>query len=242
MCKNTASPEGTVEHRTRELLKTMGNIIHLRKLLAEKFPGLRTHAEEWRACRASFRPTGVAQLDELLQGGLCKGGLTEIVADQPGAGSTLLICSILCQAAWEGQLVAFVDGSDALDVTQLEPEVLLRLLWVRCRTAAEAMKAMDLLLRDGNLPLVLLDLAGNPAAQWHEITATTWYRLQRIVEQTSTICLALTPRAMIGPVETRIFLRSRFSLDELEREVDDLLGELRLEISEERQARILNQG
>ena len=51
--------------------------------------------------------------------------------------------------------------------------VLSRLLWVRCRGAAEAMKAADLILRDGNLPLVLLDLAGNPPAQFWDIPATT---------------------------------------------------------------------
>jgi hypothetical protein len=126
-----------------------------------------------------------------------------------------------------------VDGSDSLDVTQLEPAVLSRLLWVRCRSAQEAMKATDLLLRDGNLPLVLLDLAGNPAAQFRDIPATTWYRLQRIVEQSSTVCIALTPRPMVGPAEARIFLRSRFTLDAMEQDADDLLSELKLEVAEE---------
>src|SRR5438105_14596224 len=115
----------------------MGNIIQLRQLLAEKFPGLRTRAEDLEACRGNLRATGLPQLDEVLQGGLAKGGLTEIVAEQQGGGSTLLMCSILRQAAQERQLSAFIDGSDSLDVTQLESEVLSRLLWVRCRTAAE---------------------------------------------------------------------------------------------------------
>jgi hypothetical protein len=217
-----------------------GDIIYLRQLLAERFPGLRTHAADWRSRRGNFRPTGLAQLDAVLGGGPGKGALTEIVAEQPGAGSTFLLCAILRQAAHEGQLSAFVDGSDSLDVTQFEPEVLSRLLWVRCRGAAEALKAADLILRDRNLPLVLLDLAGNPAAQFRDIPATTWYRLQRIVEQTSTICVALTPRPMVAPAEARIFLRSRFCLDAMEREADELLVELRLEVSEE--AAALKQG
>jgi len=207
----------------------VGDIIRLRQLLAEKFPGLRTFAEELQVRRGNFRPTGLAQLDELLQGGLVKGSLTEIVAEQPGAGSTFLLCSILRQATQEGQLCAFVDGTDSLDVTQVEPEVLSRLLWVRCRGAAEALKATDLLLRDGNLPLVLLDLAGNPAAQFWDIPATTWYRLQRLVEQTSTICIVLTPRAMVAPAEARFFLQSPFSLDAMEEDGDELM--MRLEIS-----------
>src|SRR6185436_1552986 len=100
----------------------MGNIIQLRQLLAEKFPGLRTRAEELGARRGNFRATGVAPLDEVLEGGLAKGGLTEIVAEQLGTGSTLLMYSIIRQAALEGQLSACVDGSDSLDVTQLETE------------------------------------------------------------------------------------------------------------------------
>jgi hypothetical protein len=173
-------------------------------------------------------------LDTALDGGLGKGALTEIVAEQAGMGSTFLLCAILRQATAEGQLSAFVDGSDSLDVTQFEPEVLSRLLWVRCRGAAEAMKATDLILRDGNLPLVLLDLAGNPAAQFRDIPATTWYRLQRLIEQTSTICVTLTPRVMVAPAQARIFLRSRFGLDAMEREVEELMAGLKLEVAEER--------
>jgi hypothetical protein len=216
----------------------MGNIIKLREVLAERFPGLRTRAEELPARRRNFRPSGLAQLDAVLAGGFCKGALTEIVAEQSGTGGTFLLCSILRQAVQGGQLSAFVDGSDSLDVTQFEPEVLSRLLWVRCRGAAEALKAADLLLRDGNLPLVLLDLAGNPAAQFRDIPATTWYRLQRIVEQTSTICVTLTPRIMVGPAQARIFLRSRFCLDAMEREMEELLAKVRLEVSQENAAKL----
>jgi hypothetical protein len=214
----------------------MGDIIQLRQLLAERFPGLRSHAREWGVRRANFRPTGLAGLDAALDGGLSKGALTEIVAEQSGAGSTFLLCAILRQAAEEGQLSAFVDGSDSLDLTQFEPEVLSRLLWVRCRGAVEAMKATDLILRDGNLPLVLLDLAGNPAAQFRDIPATTWYRLQRLIEQTSTICVALTPRVMVAPAQARIFLRSRFDLEAMDRERDELMAGLKLEVAEERAA------
>jgi hypothetical protein len=210
------------------------NVIQLRQLLAERFPGICTHAADWRPHRGNFKPTGLAQLDAALDGGLGKGALTEIVAERAGAGGTFLLCAILRRAVEEGQLSAFVDGSDSLDVTQFEPEVMSRLLWVRCRGAAEAMKATDLILRDGNLPLVLLDLAGNPAAQFRDIPATTWYRLQRLIEQTSTICVTLTPRVMVAPAQARIFLRSRFGLDAMEREMEELVTELKLEAGEEK--------
>jgi len=110
--------------------------------------------------------------------------------------------------------------------------VLSRLLWVRCRSAAEALKATDLLLRDGNVPLALLDIAINPEKQLRAIPATTWYRLQRLIEETSTVCVVFTPRVMVSPAHDRIFLHGRFSLSCLEQDHDELLSKLVLEISE----------
>ena len=210
------------------------NIIQLRQMLKERFPGLRTNAEEISSDARTVWPTGLPQIDALLQGGFAKGALTEIVSERRGTGSALLACSLLRQAAQAGQIVTFVDGVDSLEVTQLEESVLSRLLWVRCRSAAEALKATDLLLRDGNVPLVLLDIAINPEKQLRVIPATTWYRLQRLVEETSTVCVVFTPRAMVSPAHDRIFLHSRFSLDCLEQDQDELLSDLKLEAAETR--------
>jgi hypothetical protein len=210
------------------------NIIQLRQLLKERFPGLRTNAAEFSSDTRTFWPTGLCQIDAPLQGGFAKGALTEMVAERRGAGSALLSCLLLRQAAQAGQIVAFVDGADSLEVTQLEETVLSRLLWVRCHSAAEALKATDLLLRDGNVPLVLLDIAINPEKQLRTIPATTWYRLQRLIEETSTVCIVFTPRVMVSPAHDRIFLHSHFSLDCLERDHDELLSDLKLEAAEMR--------
>lgn len=211
------------------------NVIQLRQLLREKFPGLRTKLDDFPALIPHWT-TGLTQIDGCLHGGLPKGALTEIVVPQAGAGGALLMTSLLRQSARQNQIVALVDGRDSFEVGQIEEEVLSRLLWVRCHSAEEALKAADLLLRDGNLPLLLLDLAANPGKEVRKIQATAWYRFQRLVEQTSAVCVVLTPQAMVAPAQARITLRSRFSLDALERDEEDLLGELNLEISENRHA------
>jgi hypothetical protein len=209
------------------------NIIQLRQLLAERFPGLRTRADELPGAKHTCWPTGLTQLDEPLRGGLPRGALAEMVAEQRGCGSALLMTALIHRALSENKFVAMIDGQDSLDVTQLG-EDLSRLLWVRCRSTEEALKAADLLLRDGNLPLVLLDLASSPAAQLRKISATTWYRFQRLLEQTSAVCVVMTPRVMVAPAQVRMTLRSRFSLNALEREPQELLRELKLEVSESR--------
>lgn len=215
-------------------MSRIANIIQLRQQLKEKFPGLRTNPAEFSPDTRAFWPTGLPQIDTLLQGGFAKGALTEIVSARCCTGSALLACSLLRQAAQAGQIVAFVDGADSLEVTQLEETALSRLLWIRCRSAAEALKASDLLLRDGNVPLVLLDIAINSEKQLRAIPATTWYRLQRLIEETSTVCIVFTPRAMVAPARDRIFLHSRFSLDSLEQDQDEILNDLKLEVAEMR--------
>lgn len=209
------------------------NIFELRQLLAERFPGLRTRADELSATGRAVWPTGLPQVDESLHGGLPKGALAEIVAERRGSGSALLMAALIHRSLGENKFVAIIDGQDSLDVTQLG-EGLSRLLWVRCRSTDEALKAADFLLRDGNLPLVLLDLASNPAAQLRRIPATTWYRFQRLIEQTSAICVVLAPHAMVAPAQVRVTLRSRFSMTALEREPQELLRELKLEVTEAR--------
>lgn len=211
----------------------MANIIELRQLLAERFPGLRTRAEDLSARPRNIRPTGLAQLDELLGGGLISGTLTEIVAENTGSGSALAMAELIRKTLRQHQFVAIVDGRDSLDVTALD-EDLSRLLWVRCASADQAMQAADLLLRDGNVPLVLLDLVANPASQLRRIPSSTWYRFQRIAEQSPVVCVVLTPRAMVTPARNRLILRSKFSFAALERDSEEILAELKWELSETR--------
>jgi hypothetical protein len=96
------------------------------------------------------------------------------------------------------------------------------------------MKAVDLILRDRNLPLVLLDLALNPAKQLRKIPSSTWYRLQRIAETTSTIFVVITPQAMVGCAEARLNLNGRFALEDLESDQFQLLEKLKADLTQHR--------
>jgi hypothetical protein len=183
--------------------------------------------------------TGLRKVDELCPGGLLRGAMTEVVADSPGCGGAFLIHCLLDNAAAENQIIALVDATDSLDVTAMRESTLARLLWVRCHSGEEAMKATDILLRDSNVSLVLLDLAAAPRSQLQKIPPTTWYRLQRLIQETTTVCLVFTPRPMISPAKNRITLESRFSLDTLDAEREKLLNELILTEAEAKGERTL---
>ena len=207
------------------------NVIQLRALLSEKFPGLRQRLDEEPPLK-NFWPTGLSHIDHSLHGGLGKGALTEIVGAE--SGSATLLRALLQNAARQNQIVALIDGNDSLEVSQLDEAALSRLLWIRCRSAVDAMKAADLVLRDGNLPLVFVDLKINSEKELRKIPATTWYRFQRLVEETTAVCAVFTPRQMIAPAQSRITVHSRFSLAALERDAEELVAALDIQVSDTR--------
>lgn len=211
------------------------NVIQLRQLLSEKFPEARMRLDDPRDTEADRWATGLPQLDKPLRGGLPKGAIVEFTGANKCLGSATLVREILSNAARRNDIVALIDGNDSLDLARIEQRVLSRLLWVRCKTAEDALKASDLALRDSNLPLVLIDLKLNPEKQLRKIPATVWYRFQRLVEETSAVCMVFTPYPMVSRVQTRIAFNSAFSLEALEKDTDELLNQLKLDVSDRRQ-------
>jgi hypothetical protein len=207
------------------------NAIELQRFLAERFPQIRLLSELQAPAAGSCYATGVTQIDSLLEGGLPKGALTELVRDDKKPGSSLLLSMILREA--RQQWVGLIDGRDSFDPGSLDFKPS-RLLWIRCQEAGSALKAADLLLRDGNLPLLLLDLGLNPAAQLRKISSTMWYRLQRLIEHKSTAMLVITPRAMVSSAKARLFLTGDFQLDALEKSRGTLMSQLKVALQNKR--------
>jgi hypothetical protein len=157
----------------------------LRLLLAERFPQAAPRP-------AATLPTGIAAIDEAGDGGLPLGGITEVVALAPSTGGQLLISRLLAATRRRRMRAALVDALDAFDPQSHEPPLLQHLIWVRCRTLDEAMHAADLLVRDANLALVMLDLRGVAGRALRGVPATTWYRLQRALERTDMAMVVFT--------------------------------------------------
>lgn len=215
-------------------------IVQLRQLLADRFPHLRNWADTPPA--PTLWKTGIERLDNLLHGGLAKGSITEIVgtrsgrddraaSSSSGTGSGLLLHALIQQAHATQQIIVLIDANDSFDPCAFDQETLSRLLWVRCKNAAEALKATDIILRDRNLPLVVLDLKMNSAAQLRKISGTTWYRLQRIVQQNGTAFVVFTPSAMVSSTEVRLSLDSQFDISALSHTPEELIPQLKIELT-----------
>jgi hypothetical protein len=185
-------------------------VVDLRNLLAERFP----HSLSPPATRLA---TGISALDQTTGGGLPKGAITELSSAQCSAGTASLINALLRGASRDRYFLALIDGRDSFDPQPLGNICLRNLLWIRCTQAIEAVKAADLLLRDGNFPLVILDLVLNLAPELRKIPQTSWYRLQRLVEAAPTAFLILTPRSMVSSAQFKLTLENSWKLADLER-------------------------
>jgi hypothetical protein len=205
-------------------------IIQLRELLAARGLGTAARLEERFLA-------GWPALDAAAGAGLPKGDIAELhCADGGGA---LAVAHILNAAAARRQCVVLVDGADGFDPASVEAAALARLLWVRCHSAAEAVKAADLILRDGNLPLVLLNVRG--CADVARVPSQAWYRLQRIVEQSGVALLVLTARPLVPCARVRVTLRWRCTLDDLDRDHDELVQAVTFEAARVQGARGLTE-
>ena len=197
-----------------------GTIVDLRKLLAERFP----HPPFSAITRLI---TGLSFLDQAIGGGLPKGAITELTTPQISAGSASLIQALLQVANRDHFFLALIDGRDSFDPQPLGNPLLRNLFWVRCTTALKTIKAADLLLRDGNFPLVIIDLVLNPPEDLI-IPQTTWYRLQRLVEPTSTACLVLTRCSMVSSAQLKIVLENSWTLESFQKA--DVISRLKIRV------------
>ena len=93
--------------------------------------------------------------------------------------------------------LALVDANDSFDPDGATNEQLAALLWVRCTGLEQAVHATDLLLRDGNLPLVVLDLMMCDGRQAQAVHSSTCHRLP-------------TPRGRPWEHRARVYARANY--------------------------------
>jgi hypothetical protein len=210
----------------------VNNIVQIRQFLAEKFPGVRIGSEPAPVRDAPVWTTGLSALDNVLPGGLERAALTELCAPENSWGSALVMRQLIRHAAATHQWIALIDGVDSFDPGAFDNATLEHLLWLRCHNGAEAVKATDLVLRDGNLPIVILDLVLNPARELRKIPSSTWYRFQRLVEEGAAAFLAITPTPMASSAKHRIFLRGEMPEDAFHLTETQLLDRIVIESAE----------
>ena len=196
-------------------------VVDLRKLLAARFPHPFLPP-------ATVLPTGVEFLDQIAGGGLPKSAIMELISPNASAGSASVIHALLRSAQQDRHFIALIDGSDSFDPGSSDNSALQHLLWIRCRKAFDTVKAADLLLRDGNFPLVIVDLVLNPAEELRKIPQTSWYRLQRLAEAVPSACLIINRQSMVSSAQLKIVLENSWILADLKKQ--NAISDLRFRV------------
>jgi len=195
------SPTQKGEHMANIALAVLESALRDRKLDRTLTTALPPFEQGDDACA----PTGVAAIDACLRNGMPRGQLSE-VAGPRSSGRTTLLLQMMAAATRRGELAAFVDTFDRLDVASAEAAGVDfgRLLWVRGQSVSaasgapvewavdRALKALNLVLQAGGFGLVAIDLADVPGTALRRLPITTWLRVQRTVEGRDTACVLVT--------------------------------------------------
>ena len=156
--------------------------------------------------------SGLAPLDELIDGGIPRGRISEITGRQ-GSGKTSLAASFASSATHRGEVAAWLDGSGSFDPESMAAAgvELGRMLWASMTTTmatrmprvaasplarrqSAIIKAAELVLEAGGFGLVVLDFGEAPRA----LTHASALRIARAAERSGAAVIALAPWRMCG--------------------------------------------
>lgn len=192
----------------------------LRQQLREKFPqahGLRAEPEISRPAADIFS----AEAFPL-------GAISEVIPAGPGAGLMLLVAGLLGdpQEVSPHPEMVLVDGADGFDPSSFTGKACSKLLWIRCGTAHQMLKAVDLIVRDGNLSFVLLDTTGLPRRDLAALPASAWWRLKQSAEGKGCRVVVLAHFPLVPCAGLRLTLTAELSLRDFDCPREELLQRL----------------
>jgi hypothetical protein len=200
------------------------NVVDLRDFLLRS-GSLSTAGSADRTLQAGSAVSGLP----LLQGlDFAPGAVSELVSSAAGTGTGWLLHELLeARAEVVRSWVALVDGADGFDPALSSRRVRERMLWLRCGETMRAVQAADLLLRDGNIPRVLLDLHLCPVREVRGIPAQRWHRMRLLAEKSGVSLCALTPTQSVPCARSRLVLDTTLGVHDLSASISSLSSRLK---------------
>ena len=194
---------------------TANTLQEIRRQLREKFPA--AHGSTGVSEPPDEAPKSIFEIATFPQG-----AISEII----GAGLSLWIAGLLARPEEFAEFPKFVlvDGGDHFDPASHTAAACSQLLWVRCSKAQEALKATDLLVRDGNVPFVMLDLGGLPVPSLRSIPASAWWRLKQLCETGACRLVVLASSPLVPCASLRLALSTHLTLHDFDLPGNEILS------------------
>jgi len=159
--------------------------------MAAKISALRSQVEQALAGRVSapftYRDrnvfptvaTGIPEIDALT-GGLPRGALTEIFGPACSGGTSFLFSALGARTGHD-EACALIDGSDTFDPYSAAAAGvdLKKLLWVRCHSIEQTLRATDLLLQSGGFGFIAVDVSDISPKLVRHVPLDSWFRFRR---------------------------------------------------------------
>ncbi len=193
----------------------------LRRQLKEKFPQAHGHSSlPKERPEVTERPFEIACFPA--------GAISEIVPSAGACGISLWIAGLLGEPDKAPEFPKFilVDGGDGFDPASHSAAACSQLLWIRCRKILEVLKAADLVVRDANVPFVMLDLCSLPVASLRGIPASSWWRLKQLCETGACRLIVLSPSPLVPCASLRLTLTSSLSLRDFDLPRQEILDRI----------------
>jgi len=202
------------------------------------FQGIKAWIQnEWQSSAVNSGntiPSGASVIDNALGGGYSPGHITEIVEPAPSRGVQSLLHHAIRHARQQQRYVALIDAPNQFDPQSESSESLRSLLWIRAHKTNDVVKACDILIRDGNFPLLILDLRFPANSQHTLIRSNEWYRIQRVCEQSRVAFLSFTTQSTIPCAHARLQLTRFIPIETLDHPLSNALTCIECEILKRR--------
>jgi len=166
------------------------------------------------------------------------GAISEVLPAGPSAGLALFMAGLLDESESANSLpqLVLIDGADAFDPNSFPGDACSKLVWVRCASALEMLKAADLLVHDGNMPFVLLDSTGVKRQDLNALPAAAWWRMKQAVERTGLRLVVLATSPLVPCASLRVSLSAGLSLADFDRAQAELLPRVQASSNQLRRA------
>jgi hypothetical protein len=143
---------------------------------------------------------------------LGKGTFTEFVSECVSCGAQLVTSALIESTRKTHQRIAILDAADMFSIDALDDSLIAHLVWFRSTSLKAFWLAADIVLRDANFAVVIMDLRTLPERDVKRMPATTWYRLQRAIEQSEAAVLVHTDFATVPCANRRLVLSAPMTM------------------------------